>query len=111
MATSRRAYWACLRARRRTWIKFYNAFAQEQEASEGELAAAFSKLEAYAARFALLHHVVEHVANGKPDLLPVGPESIDAGVTLARWFAYEARRIYSTLAETSEERNRRANSF
>src|SRR5262249_12557194 len=46
------------------WVTFYNAWAQEQAAVDGELAAAFSKLEAYAARFALLHHVVTHVASG-----------------------------------------------
>jgi hypothetical protein len=89
------------------WVKFYNAFAQEQAASEGELAAAFSKLEAYAARFGLLHHVVERVARGEPDLVPVEVQSIEAGVTLARWFAHEARRIYAILKESREEGDRR----
>ena len=41
------------------WVKFYDEWADEQHASEGELAAAFSKLEAYAARFAMLHHIVD----------------------------------------------------
>ena len=85
------------------WVKFYNEWAGEQSAVEGELAAAFSKLEGYAARFALLHHVIERVARDDDDLVPIGPESIAAGVTLCRWCAQEARRIYSTLTESDEE--------
>jgi DNA polymerase I-like protein with 3'-5' exonuclease and polymerase domains len=85
------------------WVTFYDHWAREQAAVEGELAAAFSKLEAYAARFALVHHVVGRVARGEDDLVPVAKESIEAGVTLCRWFANEARRIYATLTETKEE--------
>ena len=76
-------------------------------AAEGELAAAFSKLEAYAARFAMLHHVVGHVARGEDGLAPVERESAEAGVVLCRWFAAEARRVYSTLSESAEDRDRR----
>jgi DNA polymerase I-like protein with 3'-5' exonuclease and polymerase domains len=90
------------------WVAFYNAWAQEQVAVEGDLAACFSKLEAYAPRFALLHHVVTRVAQGENELVPpIGLESIQAGITLCKWFANEARRIYSTLTETQEERNTR----
>jgi DNA polymerase I-like protein with 3'-5' exonuclease and polymerase domains len=89
------------------WVDFYNAWAQEQAAAEGELAAAFSKLEAYAARFALLHHVVGRVARKEDDCDPVEPESVEAGVRLCLWFAGEARRIYSTLTESTEERDAR----
>src|SRR5262249_37434894 len=69
----------------------------------GELAAAFSKLEAYAARFALLHHVVTHVYLESDDLREVGSRSVEAGITLCRWFAHEIRRIYATLSESTEE--------
>jgi DNA polymerase I-like protein with 3'-5' exonuclease and polymerase domains len=89
------------------WVRFYNEWAREQAAAEGELAAAFSKLEAYAARFALIHHVVERVARGEDDKVPIVRHSIEAGETLCRWFAAEARRIYSTLSETQEERDTR----
>src|SRR5262249_9743243 len=44
------------------WVQFYNDWAREQAAVEGELAAAFSKLEGYAARLALVHHVVSCTA-------------------------------------------------
>src|SRR5262249_46540495 len=43
---------------KKTWICFYNQWAKEQAAAEGDWAAALSKLEGYAARFALLHHCV-----------------------------------------------------
>ncbi len=89
------------------WVAFYNAWAKEQMAVEGELAAAYSKLEAYAARFALLHHVVTCVHLEVDDRREVSPRSVEAGVTLCRWFANEARRIYMTLAETEEQRDTR----
>jgi hypothetical protein len=89
------------------WVAWYNGWAQEQAAVEGELAAAFSKLEEAAARLALLHHVVTRVARGGDDLVPVEAPSVEAGATLARWFAREARRVYATLAETEQDRNTR----
>jgi hypothetical protein len=89
------------------WVAFYDAWAREQASAEGELAAAYSKLEAYTARFALLHHIVSRIARGEDECAPVEPESIQAGVTLARWFAREARRIHSLLTESQEERDTR----
>jgi DNA polymerase I-like protein with 3'-5' exonuclease and polymerase domains len=89
------------------WVEFYNGWAQEQAGVDGELAAAFAKLEAYAARFALLHHVVNRVARGEDDRAPVERESVEAGIALCRWFANEARRIYSMLTESREERETR----
>jgi hypothetical protein len=89
------------------WVAFYNRWAQRQAASEGDLTAAFSKLEGYAARFALLHHVVAHVYLDADDLRPVGCRSLAAGVTLAQWFAHEAERLYTILSESDDERNAR----
>src|SRR5262249_666485 len=40
------------------WVRYYNAWARKQAAVEGDLAAAFSKLEGGTARLALIHHVV-----------------------------------------------------
>jgi DNA polymerase I-like protein with 3'-5' exonuclease and polymerase domains len=86
------------------WVRFYTQWARVQARVEGELAAAFSKLEGYAARLALLHHVVTNVGRGEDDCQPVEPSSIEAGVTLVQWFAYEVRRIYVALAETEDQR-------
>ncbi len=71
------------------------------------MAAALNKLEAYTARFAQIHHVVGRVARGDDDLVQVEADSVKAGVTLCRWFAVEARRIYCTLSESAEERDDR----
>lgn len=92
---------------RREWIDFYNAFGAEQADADGERAAALSKLEGYAARFALLHHVCERVAAGLDDTAPVAVTSIASGIKLARWFAGETRRIYSIFGETEEQRETR----
>jgi DNA polymerase I-like protein with 3'-5' exonuclease and polymerase domains len=92
---------------KQTWVRFYNEWAREQAAVEGALAAAFSKLEAYAARFTLLHHVVSCANAEIDDLRDVCERSVIAGMTLARWFANEVRRIYMTLAETQEESDAR----
>jgi hypothetical protein len=89
------------------WVPFYNEWAQEQAAAEGELAAALAKLEAYAARFTLLHHVVTFAGLKKDDRCEVGVESVEAGIRLCRWFAREMRRVYATLSESAEERDAR----
>jgi hypothetical protein len=89
------------------WINFYNGWAREQDAVDGELAAVLSKLEAYAARLALVHHVVTHVGLDTDDRRPVGTASIEAGITLCRWYAREAQRIYTVLAESHEQCERR----
>jgi hypothetical protein len=61
-------------------------------------------LEAYAARLALVHHVVSRVSRGEDDCDPVEPVSVEAGITLARWFGNEAERVYAVLAESAEAR-------
>jgi hypothetical protein len=87
------------------WVAWYDDWAREQASVEGELAAAFSKLEEAAARFALVHHVVKHAGQGRSDLCQVEVESVEAGVKLARWFAQESRRIYAVLAESPDQRD------
>jgi DNA polymerase I-like protein with 3'-5' exonuclease and polymerase domains len=86
------------------WVTFYGEWADRQAAAEGDLAAAYAKLEAYAARFALVHHVVSRVRSGAVED-PVSTDSMAAGVTLTRWFGQEAERIYATLGESEEETN------
>lgn len=87
------------------WVRFYGEWAKEQAELDGELAAAWSKLEGYAARLALIHHVATTADAGAADA--VGLESLRAGITLTKWFAAEARRIYQTLGEPKEERELR----
>jgi hypothetical protein len=89
------------------WIAFFDWWAEQQAAVEGELAAAFSKLEAYSARFALIHHCTTYAGRGESDLEPIGRDSVQAGIAMARWFGEEARRVYATIGENTESRDMR----
>ena len=91
------------------WVDFYNAHGQEQAGLSGDLSAAWSKLEGYAARLALVVHFVRWAA-GDSSLAnadEIDADSIAAGVKLSRWFGNEARRVYAILGESEEERDRR----
>jgi hypothetical protein len=88
-------------------VGFFNEWGEAQLQAEGEQAAAFAKIEAYALRLMLLHHVVAHAAAGADDLRPVTEASARAGIELARWFAAEVTRVYAMLRETDEERQTR----
>jgi hypothetical protein len=91
------------------WIKFVNAHGIEQLELDEDLAAAWSKLEGYASRLALIFHLIRQAA-GDPSL--ESPEYVDvhsmrAGIKLARWFGNEARRVYAVLRESDEDRAQR----
>jgi hypothetical protein len=91
------------------WKAYYNDHAQEQADLAGELSAAWSKLEEYAARLALVVHFARWAANdptlASPDV--VDAASMAAGIALATWFKGEARRVYALLGESDEDRDRR----
>ena len=89
------------------WVQYYNRWGNEQASTEGDLANAFAKIEAYAIRLALIHHVVDKVHRNEDDVASIGAESVKAGIQLADWFAYEARRVYAILDETEEEKSLR----
>jgi hypothetical protein len=81
------------------WVRFYNQHGLEQARRDGDLAAAFSKLEGYCARFALVIHLIR-CQNGDPTLETeeaIDSGSIEAGVALTTWFAHETERVYSAL--------------
>lgn len=93
---------------KREWVAWYDRWAERQADAQAEQAALLSKLEGYAARLALVHAVVSMAAAGVPAArLPVGVLSLQCGIALAEWFAGEAVRLYSTLAETTQEREQR----
>lgn len=89
------------------WIAFFNVWGKRIRAAEGDRAALLSKLQGAAARLTLIHHVVTHAAADMDDNRPISAASVDAGVELVYWFADEAERIYSILAESDEARDRR----
>ena len=91
------------------WKTYYNTHAQEQADLTGELSAAWSKLEEYAARLALVVHFARWAADdptlASADVVDVA--SMAAGIALATWFKGEARRVYALLGESDEDRDRR----
>lgn len=84
--------------------EFVNAWGLRQFEAEGAEAAALAKLEALPGRFALVHHCVTKAASLE-DTDPVAVESLEAGITLAAWFAREADRVYRMLGESGEEKS------
>jgi hypothetical protein len=90
------------------WKAYYNDHAIEQADLIGDMAAAWSKLEEYAARLALVVHFTRWAA-GDPTLNAnvLDVASMNAGIVLARWFKHEARRVYAMLDESDAERNQR----
>ena len=91
------------------WIAFFNDHGREMIGLEDErLAPAWSKLEGYAARLALVLHCLRAAEGGTlRDAAPVGLECIEAGIQLVAWFKNETRRIYGRLAESEDTRDAR----
>ena len=88
------------------WIKFCDRHADEMEGLMGHIAAAWSKLEAYCARFALILHYVRW-ANHDPTLKDpdrVDVDSVVAAEQLVRWFAGQVERVYAMLSESEVDR-------
>ena len=66
------------------------------------MAAAYSKLEAYGARFALLHHVVTHAID-RAGIEFCNLESIENGIQFVTWAQRETERVYAMLGAGDEE--------
>lgn len=94
---------------KQAWAAFYDEHADRQLQAAGEEAALLAKIEGAAARLALVTHLVQqmHGDGTSTTAGAVDQVSTEAGVALARRFAHEGRRVYLTLAETDEERQRR----
>ncbi|MEM6260201.1 MAG: DUF3987 domain-containing protein [Planctomycetota bacterium] len=91
------------------FVAFYNAHGSEQDELAGDTAAAFSKLSGCAARLALVIHCCQWAAGSTPQRHDeqIDVCSMEAGITLARWFANEALRIYAMLDESEQDRTQR----
>lgn len=81
------------------FIAFYNAHARTQATLVDEEAAAWSKLEGYGARLAMVIHLAREALADAPTPGPVDRQSVAAAVTLVRWFGDEAIRAYAMLAK------------
>jgi hypothetical protein len=85
---------------RARWKQFVDDFGKRQYLACGDEAAAMSKAEGLAGRFALIHHLV--TAGPFNDTLPVKLESIEAGIQLAEWGLDENLRLYRLIQEDRE---------
>jgi hypothetical protein len=56
-----------------------------------------AKAEAWAARLALVFHMIEQAGAGRGDRIQV--DSIEAGVSIARWAAREWRRVFADMQD------------
>jgi hypothetical protein len=90
-----------------TWVSYFNRHGAEQVELDGDLAAAWSKLRGCAARLALILHLAEWASGAEVNPEGIDQKSILAGIGLADWFGQEARRVYSVLGESEEEREER----
>lgn len=90
------------------WVEFYNRHAEEQAALRGDLTAAWSKLEEYAARIALVLHCVRvnETQAAPADGQQLTGETMEAAIVLTEWFKYETRRVYSMLSNSSRSLDR-----
>lgn len=89
-------------AAKRIWVAWYNAWERKKcSTTYDPLRACYAKLHGYAARLALVHHVVSYTwayVQGKGDQVDeVSEASVVAGTMLAEWFGNEAARLYLTL--------------
>ena len=84
------------------YIGYYNECGASAVQADEHEEAAWHKLSGYAARLALVGQLVRD-----PDAETVTGETTRAACNLARWFGNEAVRIYASLAETQEQRDRR----
>ncbi|HYV36906.1 MAG TPA: DUF3987 domain-containing protein, partial [Gemmataceae bacterium] len=87
------------------FVRFFDQHGAEQFDRTGNLAAAWSKLEGYCGRLALIIHLARWAAG---DVLnEIDAASIDAAVTLVRWFGMETERVYTVLSEGEQEQQNR----
>lgn len=89
--------------------QFVNRHGQEQLNYTGHLASVWSKLEAVAARLALLSSLVGWAdGDGPADHQEhVGAADVERGIILVRWFGQEWCRLYSSYSESDDQRAQR----
>ena len=94
---------------RRAWIRFVNEHGLEQMQLDGDLVAAWAKLEAYGARLALVLHLCKLAAQGRATSLePIEARTVEEAINLVRWFAGETERVYAFLSQSSDDQKTQA---
>lgn len=94
---------------KRAFVDFYDEHAEATEAADDDLAAAYTKLEAYAARFALVFHAIKAVTdNLDPAKFTIDAETMACAIQLTQWHRDETARVYTLMSETDDARRHRS---
>lgn len=88
------------------FTKFYDEHDAEQQDLPDDLASVWSKLEEYAARFALILHFACWAEDPESVSSKVDGETMENAIRLVRWFCNETRRVYRMLASGEEDQQR-----
>lgn len=89
------------------FAQFVDELGESQDNQNDSLVASMSKLEGYAARLALVIHLARWASGEQVDPDVCDAQSVEAGVTMCRWFSDETRRIHGLITETSAEAEQR----
>lgn len=89
-------------AAKEQWVSFYDDHAEREDKEDGPMRSAMSKLEAAAARLALVVQLARDPQSSEIDV-----EALRAGITISEWFEGQARQVYQGLEVTEQERDRR----
>jgi hypothetical protein len=89
------------------WIDYFNRHRDEMVKLEDDTSSAWSKLEAYTARFALIFQLCDWAAGMGNTHDFISAQAVEMAIQLSDWFGAESQRVYAVLAETEEERDGR----
>jgi len=89
------------------WVDYYNRHRAEGTELDDDLAAAWSKLEAYTARFALIIELCTWAAGDAAAGKQVSEASMRSAIELSDWFGNEAKRVYGMFSESDQDRDQR----
>jgi hypothetical protein len=78
------------------FVRFYNSNVGERVVLTGDMKAAWAKFAGYAARLALVFHVVERIEDGRPMDVLTG-DTMQRATRLIMWFKRETTRILQLL--------------
>jgi hypothetical protein len=84
------------------FIKFFNRHNRESFKKSGDILSAFSKLEQYALRFALIFETVKACVDGR-EVTEINQDSIKEGIELTEFFKKEAVKIYGLCIGSEED--------
>ncbi|MEQ8211042.1 MAG: DUF3987 domain-containing protein [Lacipirellulaceae bacterium] len=89
------------------WVEYFNRHRAELADLDDDLAAAWSKLEAYTARLALVFQLCTWATGDAAAGHAIDQLSIEAAIELTDWFGNEAKRVYGMFNDSPEERAER----